>query len=94
MVALVDELEAKGWVQRRPQPDDRRKNIVTLTRTGRGLLQRGSHIVYECGQKFLAALSALEAEQLKNALGRRDRNRAVAASRESCGPSHGLEPVP
>jgi DNA-binding MarR family transcriptional regulator len=68
MVALVDELEAKGWVQRRPQPDDRRKNIVTLTSTGRGLLQRGSRIVDECEQKFLAALSAVEAEQLKNAL--------------------------
>lgn len=68
MVALVDELEAKGWVQRRPQPDDRRKNIVTLTSTGRGLLQRGSRIVDECEQRFLAALSAVEAEQLKNAL--------------------------
>ncbi|GAB3924506.1 MarR family transcriptional regulator [Microlunatus endophyticus] len=68
MVALVDELEAKGWVKRRPQPDDRRKNIVTLTNTGRGLLQRGSRIVDECEQEFLAALSAVEAEQLKNAL--------------------------
>src|SRR3954447_10365994 len=31
MVALVDELQAKGWVKRSPQPDDRRKNTVALT---------------------------------------------------------------
>ena len=83
MVALVDELEAKGWVKRRPQPDDRRKNIVTLTRTGRGLLQRGSRIIDDCEQQFLAALSALDAEQLKNALGRGDRNRAIAHRRRA-----------
>ncbi len=68
MVDLVDRLEAKGWVQRRPDRDDRRKNIVVLTRSGRGLLHRGSRVVDECEQTFLAALSAAEVEQLKNAL--------------------------
>jgi len=35
MVALIDELEAKGLVSRSPAPDDRRKNLVTLTPLGR-----------------------------------------------------------
>jgi DNA-binding MarR family transcriptional regulator len=31
MVVLIDELENKGLVQRRPHPEDRRKNVVALT---------------------------------------------------------------
>src|SRR6478735_2121459 len=33
MVALVDDLETKGLVDRTPHPGDRRKNVVTLTAT-------------------------------------------------------------
>jgi DNA-binding MarR family transcriptional regulator len=68
MVALVDELQAKGWVKRHPQPDDRRKNIVSLTRKGRDVMQRGGGLVDDCERRFLAALSEADAEQLKNAL--------------------------
>jgi DNA-binding MarR family transcriptional regulator len=68
MVALVDELQARGWVERRPQPDDRRKNIVALTRKGRELVRRGGRRVDECERRFLAALSESDAEQLKTAL--------------------------
>jgi DNA-binding MarR family transcriptional regulator len=68
MVALVDELQAKGCVKRRPQPDDRRKNTVGLTRTGRDLRQRGARLIDDCERRFLAVLSEPEAAQLKNAL--------------------------
>jgi DNA-binding MarR family transcriptional regulator len=68
MVALVDELQANGWVERRPQPDDRRKNVVTLTRTGRDLMQRGGRLIDDCERRFLAALSESDADQLKSAL--------------------------
>src|SRR5215469_9495526 len=39
MVSLVDALEAKGLVERRRSTDDRRKNIVQLTETGRHRLR-------------------------------------------------------
>jgi DNA-binding MarR family transcriptional regulator len=68
MVALVDELQAKGWVKREPQPGDRRKNVVCLTGTGRDVMQRGGGLVDECERQFLAVLSEADAEQLKNAL--------------------------
>jgi DNA-binding MarR family transcriptional regulator len=68
MVALVDELQAKGWVKRLPQPDDRRKNNVSLTRTGRQMAQRGARVIDHCEQQFLAALGPPDAEQLKDAL--------------------------
>src|SRR6266540_2827611 len=38
MVALLDELQAKGLVARRPHPKDRRRNIVELTGKGRETL--------------------------------------------------------
>ena len=68
MVALVDELQAKGWVKRHPQPDDRRKNIVGLTRKGRDIMQRGARLIDDCERRFLAVLSEADAEQLKDAL--------------------------
>jgi DNA-binding MarR family transcriptional regulator len=68
MVALVDQLQAKGWVQRRPHADDRRKNVVSLTRKGRALMQRGARVIDECERRFLAALNESDAEQLKSAL--------------------------
>lgn len=68
MVALVDELQAKGWVKRQAQPADRRKNIVALTRKGRDLMQRGARLIDDCERRFLAVLSEADAEQFKNAL--------------------------
>jgi DNA-binding MarR family transcriptional regulator len=38
MVALIDVLESKSLVERRRSPDDRRKNIVELTPSGRRCL--------------------------------------------------------
>jgi DNA-binding MarR family transcriptional regulator len=68
MVALVDELETKGWVRRHPQPGDRRKNTVSLTEQGRDLMQRGGSVMDDCERQFLATLREADAEQLKNAL--------------------------
>jgi DNA-binding MarR family transcriptional regulator len=68
MVALVDELQEKGLVQRRPHHDDRRKNVVALTTAGRTIRQRAARQVDDCERRFLAALSESDAQQLKSAL--------------------------
>jgi len=68
MVALVDELQRKGLVQRRPQAEDRRKNSVALTRKGRDTMQCGARMADECEREFLAPLDEADAEQLKRAL--------------------------
>jgi DNA-binding MarR family transcriptional regulator len=44
MVALVDELEQKGLVERRPDPGDRRVRALYLTAKGRRALTRGREI--------------------------------------------------
>lgn len=68
MVAVVDELQSKGLVERRPQTEDRRKNSVGLTPSGREMMQRGARLADECEQRFLAGLDEPEALQLKKAL--------------------------
>jgi DNA-binding MarR family transcriptional regulator len=68
MVALVDQLEAKGLVKRRPHRDDRRKNAVELTADGRNLKKRAAQLVDRCERQFLAALPKSDAQQLKTAL--------------------------
>lgn len=68
MVALIDELEAKGCVERRVQPSDRRKNTVALTTTGLDLLRRGGRLIDDCEQRFLSVLNDSDARQLRRAL--------------------------
>jgi DNA-binding MarR family transcriptional regulator len=68
MVAVVDELQEKGLVRRRPHRDDRRKNAVELTTAGRDIRQRAARQVDDCERRFLAELSQPEAQQLKSAL--------------------------
>src|SRR5215813_10584087 len=47
MVAIVDELERRGLVERRPHPSDRRIRTIFLTGDGRRLLARGRKIAGE-----------------------------------------------
>ncbi len=41
---LVQRMESEGLVVRRPDPDDRRASIVTLTRTGRSQFRRANTV--------------------------------------------------
>ena len=68
MVAFVDALERKGLVWRRPHAQDRRKNVVELTETGRDTLDRARKASDAAEQQFLAPLSAPLARQLRQAL--------------------------
>ena len=68
MVTLIDELEAKGLVERRPHGADRRKNIVALTNRGRKTLAAASRIVDAAEREFLAPLSPQDAKRLRHML--------------------------
>src|SRR5580698_5830424 len=68
MVALIDDLQLKGLVQRRQDPDDRRKNVVELTDAGRSTVQQADEAVGQAERDFLAPLSAAEAAQFKKTL--------------------------
>lgn len=70
MVSLVDGLERKKLVGRRPHPDDRRKNIVELTEHGRETLGAATRAVDGAEEAFLAGLPGDDARLLRDLLDR------------------------
>jgi DNA-binding MarR family transcriptional regulator len=68
MVALIDDLEGKGLVQRRQDPDDRRKNVVVLTEAGRTTLRGATAATEQAQQRFLAPLSGDQSATFTEAL--------------------------
>jgi DNA-binding MarR family transcriptional regulator len=68
MVALVDELEQRGLVERRPKPNDRRVRAIYLTRPGRKALARGRRIAKEHEETLTHGLAAADRKRLVDLL--------------------------
>jgi DNA-binding MarR family transcriptional regulator len=60
MVAVVDELEAKGLAERRPYPGDRRARTIFLTALGEQTLGRVRGLAGELQGELLQALTPQE----------------------------------
>ena len=67
MTARLDRLERAGFIERRPDPSDRRGKLIALTETGKRVIDEtlSRHVVNE--QRILASLTQAEQERL-NAL--------------------------
>jgi DNA-binding MarR family transcriptional regulator len=68
MVALVDELEERGLVERRPNPDDRRVRALYLTRKGRNALTRGREIARVHEEELTEGMSETDRTRLTKLL--------------------------
>lgn len=70
MTNRLDRLERTGWIERRPDPDDRRGVRVALTDAGRALIDEAvaAHVANE--HALLAALGEEERETLSRLLGK------------------------
>jgi DNA-binding MarR family transcriptional regulator len=68
VVAAVNDLDSRGLVTRQRDPHDARRNVVTLTRTGRAELVRLDKVVAEIQENFLAPLNEAERRQLHRIL--------------------------
>ena len=64
LVALVDDLEKKGLLERRSNGEDRRSYALHLTGKGAAMLQSIGRIAREHQEKLLAALSEEERDHL------------------------------
>jgi DNA-binding MarR family transcriptional regulator len=64
MVATINELTERGFVERAPDPTDRRRNVITLTREGRSHLHKLDHLLADAQDELLAPLSPAERTQL------------------------------
>jgi DNA-binding MarR family transcriptional regulator len=68
MVALVDELEQRGLVERRPDPADRRVRALFLTRKGRETLARGREIAEQHERQLTRGMAAADRRRLTELL--------------------------
>jgi DNA-binding MarR family transcriptional regulator len=64
LVGLLDELEAKGLVERQRDTADRRRHLVQMTPAGRKTLERLRRLSADLDEAFLAPLSESERKQL------------------------------
>ncbi|HEY2572144.1 MAG TPA: MarR family transcriptional regulator [Solirubrobacteraceae bacterium] len=64
MVAVIDELQARGLAERRQDPDDRRARTIFLTEQGEHTLQRIRGVAAELQREFFAALTTQERRTL------------------------------
>lgn len=70
MVSIVDDLEAGGLLERRPNPADRRVRELSLTADGRKTLERSFAEALAYEQQVGAGLTAEERERLLDLLER------------------------
>jgi DNA-binding MarR family transcriptional regulator len=67
---LVDDLEALGYVERAPDPADRRAKVVRLTARGRAVKDTVRAVIKEVEAEWSARLGEVEYERLTHSLRR------------------------
>ena len=70
VVAALNELADRGLVQRSADPDDRRRNVITITPAGRRQLRKLDQVLAGVQEKLLAPLSAADRARLIRLLNR------------------------
>ncbi|MFF4621804.1 MarR family winged helix-turn-helix transcriptional regulator [Nonomuraea jabiensis] len=70
MVAIVNDLAERQLVERAPDPDDRRRNIITITAAGRSQLTHLDRVLAAAQDEFLAPLPAADRRNLIDLLTR------------------------
>lgn len=86
---VIEGLDRNGWVERRPDPADKRAKRVYLTRSAQGLIKRMTEMEHEFNNQILGDLSAAQRGELarslltiKHAIARLDPDSAPSKSRE------------
>lgn len=67
---LVDQVETAGYVTREPDARDARARLVTITPTGRTLVEEGARIGAEVEREWADLLGADDLAQMRRALAR------------------------
>jgi DNA-binding MarR family transcriptional regulator len=64
VVAALNELADRGLIQRSPDPDDRRRNVITITPAGSEQLATLDEVLAGVQEQLLAPLSAADRTRL------------------------------
>ncbi|TJZ54109.1 winged helix-turn-helix transcriptional regulator [Streptomyces piniterrae] len=70
MVGVLNELAERDLVERAPDPDDRRRNVITISARGRRHLRRLDKVLDDLHDELLAPLSPAERGQFVQLLTR------------------------
>ncbi|MEV0690769.1 MarR family transcriptional regulator [Streptomyces sp. NPDC050388] len=68
MVAVLNELADAECIRREPDPTDRRRNVITLTTTGRRRLERLDTLIADAQRELLAPLTPAQQDELTRLL--------------------------
>jgi DNA-binding MarR family transcriptional regulator len=81
LVAVLNALTDGGWVRRSPDPADKRRNVVSITRAGEARLDELDAILAEVNARVMAPLSPDERAQLFDLLERVNAHLAAGPDR-------------
>jgi DNA-binding MarR family transcriptional regulator len=70
VVAAINELVAEGQVERAPDPDDRRRNVVSITKAGERQLRRLDRAIDGVQEELLEPLGPDDRQLLASLLSR------------------------
>lgn len=79
LVAAINELAEAGHVRREPDPEDKRRNVITMTESGAERLDELDAVLDRAGETILAPFSEAERKQLFSLLRRLDDHLAGGA---------------
>src|SRR5215218_8195186 len=68
IIPTLDELQAKGYIERRADPYDRRVRLLAITETGREVKDRVQAAIQRGEERWLSVLSAAERRLFLRAL--------------------------
>src|SRR3954468_14174190 len=68
VVAILNELEERGYATRRRDPEDRRRHLVEVSKKGLAVIEKVSHVMDGVEEALLADLEPAEREQLEGLL--------------------------
>jgi DNA-binding MarR family transcriptional regulator len=68
LVAILNDLEQRGYATRRRDPEDRRRHIVEVSKKGLAVIERVSEVMDGVEEELLADLEPAEREHLEGAL--------------------------
>jgi DNA-binding MarR family transcriptional regulator len=68
LVRLLDRLEEAGWIERRPDPEDRRARVLRLTEKARPIIEQMRALAAETREQALQGFSPEERERMIDSL--------------------------
>lgn len=80
LVLLLNDLEAHRWIERRRDPDDRRRHIVGVTTEGKRAIERAERSMESIEDEVLAGLDDKDREDLRRLLSRALEHPAAATT--------------